>query len=743
LPQVPSAGEPVSVAGAIKVGNELLAIEDAAGPRFAIDLVEAKFRVPRRTEGLVCRSGVLSRLDDARSRRLVLLSAPAGYGKTTVLAQWAEHDGRPVAWVTLERDDADPATLAGSIATAVARIGVRRALDHRFVLVIDDAHMVRADVLGDAVLGVLDWLPEGSQVVLASRCGPLPPVGRMRAQRMLVELGVEDLAMSGAEAASLLRAAGLELEFTAVQDLVRRTEGWPVALEFAAMSLAARPDRPEREAPFAGDDHLLAEYFRAEFLAALSPPTRRFLTRSSVLDRLCGPLCDAVLDCQGSASMLAELSRSNLPLWPLDPSHEWYRWHGMFAEMLRTELRRAEPEMSLALHRRAGNWHRQAGDLDRAIDHALCAGDVEHAGELLWLNLPRYLGEGRNQALQRWRSGVAEERVARCAPFGLAMAHSHLALGQIALAEQWARSAAVALPDRRRGGRDAMLAGILLIEAWAARSGATRMGEDAARAYELLAHDSPWRASCRFLQGTASLLTGAAADAERYFEQGAARGVLLAPDVASLCLAQLAVLAVQHDDPETASDFARRAGAMVDQHDLSENPASALVFAVSAGAGLREGRVDEAKAAAARCVTLVGRLDEFVAWYGAETRIMLARASLALGDVAGAREQLADASRVARRTPDVVMFERWFEEAWEQFDRRAETALVGVASLTTAELRVLRFLPTHYSFHEIAERLHVSSNTVKTHVHAVYRKLDASSRSEAVANATHAGLLGW
>jgi len=160
-------------------------------------------------------------------------------------------------------------------------------------------------------------------------------------------------------------------------------------------------------------------------------------------------------------------------------------------------------------------------------------------------------------------------------------------------------------------------------------------------------------------------------------------------------------------------------------------------------AALREGRVDEAKAAAARCATLVGRLDEFVAWYGAETRIMLARASLALGDVAGAREQLADASRVARRTPDVVMFERWFEEAWEQFDRRAETALVGVASLTTAELRVLRFLPTHYSFHEIAERLHVSSNTVKTHVHAVYRKLDASSRSEAVANATHAGLLGW
>jgi LuxR family maltose regulon positive regulatory protein len=135
-------------------------------------------------------------------------------------------------------------------------------------------------------------------------------------------------------------------------------------------------------------------------------------------------------------------------------------------------------------------------------------------------------------------------------------------------------------------------------------------------------------------------------------------------------------------------------------------------------------------------------LDEFIPWYCAETRMLLARGLLALGDVAAARERLAEASRLARRTPGVAVFRRWFDEAWDQFDARAETALVGVASLTTAELRVLRFLPTHYSFHEIAERLHVSSNTVKTHVHAVYRKLDASSRSQAVANATNAGLLG-
>ena len=181
---------------------------------------------------------------------------------------------------------------------------------------------------------------------------------------------------------------------------------------------------------------------------------------------------------------------------------------------------------------------------------------------------------------------------------------------------------------------------------------------------------------------------------------------------------------------------------MVASHGLRTAPASALVLAVCAASAMREGRVDEAKAAASECQDLLAQLDDSLAWLSAEARILVARVSLGLGHVARARELLADASRLARRTPDVVIFQRWFDDAWGQFDEQAETTLAGMGSLTTAELRVLRFLPTHYPFHEIAQRLHVSSNTVKTHVHAVYRKLDASSRSEAVATATRAGLLG-
>jgi len=238
------------------------------------------------------------------------------------------------------------------------------------------------------------------------------------------------------------------------------------------------------------------------------------------------------------------------------------------------------------------------------------------------------------------------------------------------------------------------------------------------------------------------LLIGDEAEAERSLEEGAARGAVIALDAASLCLAQLAVLAAKRGETDYASDLAERARSVVDEHQLRGYPTSALVSAVYAAAAMRDGRSDEAKAAVSDCLGLLGLLDNSLSWYGAEARILLARITLALGDVVGARELLADASRQARRTRDIVVFQRWFDDVWNDFDLRAESSLVGIATLTKAELRVLRFLPTHYSFQEIAQRLHVSSNTVKTHAHAVYRKLDASSRSEAVTRATDAGLLG-
>ena len=410
--------------------------------------------------------------------------------------------------------------------------------------------------------------------------------------------------------------------------------------------------------------------------------------------------------------------------------------------MLQTELRRSEPELASGLNRRASDWYGRAGDVERAIDHAREGDDLVRVGDLLWTHLHRFLGEGRNQVVRRWLVGVDAERAAGCLPLALTSAHSGLALGSATLAEQWARSAAVCMSEAAEEPATSARAGVLIIEAWTAHSGAKGMGEAAARAYDLLPDDDPWRASCCLLRGTSALLTGETAEAERLLDEGARRGDGPASDAASLCLAQLAVSAARRQDPDVASDYARAACSVVASHGLSTRPASALVLAVCAAAAMREGRIDEAKEAASECQDLLAALGGSLAWLSAETRILVARVSLGLGHVARARELLADASRLARRTPDAVVFQEWFDEAWGQFDERAETTLAGMGSLTTAELRVLRFLPTHYAFHEIAERLHVSSNTVKTHAHAVYRKLDASSRSEAVATATRAGLLG-
>jgi LuxR family maltose regulon positive regulatory protein len=725
--------------GAITLDHGPLVLERAR-PGFTIDLPEPERRAPKARTDFVRRTELLRRLAQARDRPLILLSAPAGYGKTTLLAQWIQAAGRPAAWVEL--GEADARVPADLIARALAGIGVRPGVGRSFSLVIDDAQRAPPELLGDAVLGLLDWLPDGSQLALASRREPALALDRMRAQRMLVELRAEDLSMSTAEGAQLLRKAGLGLDFRAVQALVRRAEGWPAALELVASSWAQRRGPAGHPAQPRGDDHDISEYFRAELLASLSPATVRFLARTSVLERLSGPLCDEVLGRKRSAILLSELAGANVPLQPLDPSHEWYRLHGLFREMLQTELRRADPALRPTLHRRASDWHLESGDVDLAIDHARSAEDLHRTGELLWARLPEYLADGQNHMVQRWLKGVTAERAAGCASLALVAAHSNLVQGHVAIAEQWARSAAVSLRVAPEESTNPERAGVSIIDAWAARLGAKRMGEDAARAYDLLPEDSPWRASCCFLGGTAALLTGDDAVAKRRLEEGAARGAALAPDTTALCLAQLAVLAAQHDDADAASDFARRAGSVVDEHGIGEHPMSALVFAAVAAVDIRGGGVDAAKAAVSRCLRLFDRLDDSLSWYGAEVRILLARAALVLGDVAGARELLADASRLGRRTRDVVVFKRWFDDAWDQFDARAEGSLAGLATLTTAELRVLRFLPTHYSFQEIAERLHVSSNTIKTHVHAVYRKLGASSRSEAVSRATEAGLLG-
>ena len=692
-------------------------------------------------EDFVRRTALVDRLRDAARASLALIVAPPGYGKTALLAEWSEADERPFAWLAFdERGGAGGESAVDAISGAIRKC---RAEEGRFVLVIDNAELVCPAVLGDAVDAALVDLPEGALVAVAARAEPPLPLGRLRAQRALVEIGMHDLAMSTAEAAALLRGVGLELEFEGVQTLVGLTEGWPAALYLAALSLREQPDVHAALDRMSGDDHFFASYLRDEFLCGLPAEMQDFAARTSVLEELSGPFCDAVLDQRGTAVTLAKLERMSQLLMPLDAAHTRYRWHSLLRDNLSAELRRTDPELEPQLHLVASAWCESHGELDAAITHAVTARDPDRVGELLWPHILDYVTRGRNELVQGWISSFSHAQIAENARLALCAAHNAVALGSVGEAQQWRLEAAGALAGHEPSPQSQSLhAGLALVEALGARIDPARMAKAAARAYGLVPEGSPWRPVSCFLWGTAQHLAGERDSAERLLEEGADLGVVREPTIASLCLAQRIVIAIEQRDWELAGDLSDQADRLIEERGLRSSPLTALASAALAAARAHQGRADEAKRDLRSGIELLATLGDFVPWYGAEARILLAHASLWLADIVGARTLLAEASRFARRMPNAVMFEHWFDDAWAYMDTLAETSLSGASSLTIAELRILRFLPSHRSFREIGAQLGVSANTVKTQAHAVYRKLGAASRSEAVTRASDAGLLG-
>jgi LuxR family maltose regulon positive regulatory protein len=394
--------------------------------------------------GLVARDRLVRRLMSARDVPLALLAAPAGYGKTTTLLEWAQRDERPFAWIALDRGADDPEQLLAAVASATDPLTRRGSA---YVLVIDDLHFLRSPAAIDALKAIVARPPAGAQVVLASRSEPPFPLGRMRAHREVLELTPRDFVMTRGEATALLELARVELGATEVDALIQRTEGWPAGLYLAAVSLREQPDSAAAAMRFGGDDRIVSDYIADSLLSDLPTAQVTFLRRTSVLDRLSGPLCDAVLGESGSAAMLRDLARANVLLVPLDRNDEWYRYHGLLAQMLRAELRRHDPELEPELHRRASEWHADHEDIDAAIRHAIAAGDVVRAGDLLWANVFRYAPHGPSATARVWLGKFTDEQTAGHPPLALVAAAVHLAGGDRDLAEHWTTAAARPLPQ--------------------------------------------------------------------------------------------------------------------------------------------------------------------------------------------------------------------------------------------------------------------------------------------------------
>jgi LuxR family transcriptional regulator, maltose regulon positive regulatory protein len=664
----------------------------------------------------------------------VLLVAPAGYGKTTLLAEWAACDGRRFAWIDLAAGEHDSDRLVASVRRTV------HDTQPPTVLVVDNAHLVSTPETFEALDAVARQMPSGSQLALASRCEPGLPVGTLRAHRRVFELRTGDLAMTRSEASVLLTAAGVHLASDGLDRLMDRTEGWPAGLYLAALSLRAQPSVDAALSRFAGDDQVVADYLRDELMAKLEPESVDFLLRTSILDTLSGPLCDAVLGHGGSGRILGTLARSNVLLVSLDRGCTSYRYHPLFREMLHSELRRLDPEREPRLHARASTWHEEHGDLDSAIHHAVAAGDPEHSGELLWRHAGSYIGHGRNDALGDWLNHFNDDQLAAVPSLAVAAASSRLAAGHGDQARHWTSTAAHNLARRPSSRRSPLGGAVLLLRAVLAERGLAHMGRDAERACSLAEEHGESRSFSRLVAGASHQLAGDRARARAALDDGARSSAVAAPHVQALCLAQLALLEIDGDDWDAAAILTERARSRVEGCGLAEYPTVALVYAVSALTRSHSGPVAEADRDLRTASGLVDQLVDFIPWYEAETRVTLARASLGLSNVAGARSLLTEAARLVRRIPESPTLRAWVTEACSQLEAATGSAGDGL-TLTAAELRVLRMLPTHLSFPAIAKQLFVSPNTVKTHVRALYRKLGASSRSEAVSHAAAAGLL--
>jgi LuxR family maltose regulon positive regulatory protein len=406
-------------------------------------LVRTKLFVPQVRRGLVPRPRLTERLSRTRQPRLTLVSAPPGFGKTTLLAAWLAADAtaeRPAAWVSLEESEREPGSFWTYVVTALdaAAPGVGAgalallqtgnppmqtvlttvlnelgALPSGLDLVLDDYHLADGPAIAADMTYLLEHLPAYVHLVISTRADPALPLARLRARGELVEVRAADLRFTLDEVAAYLNEViGLDLQAADIAALEGRTEGWIAALQLAALSLQGRDDVAGFIAGFAGDDRYVVDYLVEEVLGRQSDAVRDFLLQTSVLDRLSGSLCDAVTQGKNSRAMLDLLDRSNLFVVPLDDSRQWYRYHHLFADVLRTHLVEERPGEVADLHRRACNWYDAAGEPVPAVRHALAAGDVEHAADLVERAILGLLRDRREATARRWLDDLPREVVA-------------------------------------------------------------------------------------------------------------------------------------------------------------------------------------------------------------------------------------------------------------------------------------------------------------------------------------------
>jgi LuxR family maltose regulon positive regulatory protein len=708
-------------------------------------LITTKLGAQARGMRHVDRGRLRDRLGANPQVRLVLVSAPAGFGKSTLLADWLDGPAVHGAWLSLDVHDNDVVRFARYLAAAAARLvdGTRdpaalagQAFDPELVLagvlddleaagpgvvlVLDDYHLIDESGIHQLVNSLIDRLPPGARLAISTRADPPLPLARLRARGELLEIRSEDLRFTRGEAADLLRSAGVDLAEPEIETLTDRTEGWAAALRLAAVSLRDRPDPAGLVERFGASHRYVLDYVVEEVLAGLPPASQEFLLRTSILDRLCGPLCEAVASVSDGQERLEALERANLLLIPLDDERRWYRYHALFADILRVRLRMLHPAEVAGLHAKASTWHEAHGDDDDAIGHGLLSGDLERTSALVALASGRHLNAGELSTVRRWLDALPTQVVRDHAQLSASYAWELLLSGETDGVAQRLADAERALGDDREGDR-ALRATIPAQIAMLRSQLAGMQGDpktavtEARRARDLVPSGLPpdiegtLRGTAGALLGLALLRAGdldAASDAyEAALPDLRAAGVTLA---AGRTIGDLAAIDIAQGEPGRA--VSRCEAELVRDAREPTTPANPALWAALGRAEVELGHAERARAAAERALELATRA----------------------GDAPSARSAQATLERVLALPPD---------RSGSPVQARSGIVNGLVEPLTAREIEVLHLVALGRSNSQVAAELFVTVGTVKSHLHTISGKLGAANRVEAVARGRELGFL--
>lgn len=690
------------------------------------------------------------------------MRAPGGYGKTTLLSQWLEEDPRPAVRLRVHESASDALAVAQGIVDGLGSAGLAaadvllpdsedeaewrpalvplgralEAISVPLVVAIDDAGLLKGEAWESLLEVVIDHLPRGSTLALATRRATPRATRRLRAQDQVLELGPRELAMTVSEIADLHRNLGLETAPNDVVSVVMRTQGWPAAVYLDARSHA----NESRASAHAGSSAVLIDDFiRDDVIVDLSEGDLDLLMRCSILEELSGPVCDAVTASEGTWVRLVAIARNNHLIVPIDESRQRFVMHQLLRDYLEREFALGNPEGLCQAHDAASRYFEATAQLDASIRHARHAANERRFVDLVWSHCGSRLASAQSLVVARWLEGLDRARIEASCQLSLALAWVSSHQGDLDVTQQLL----FRVEEHCRGTEvtQELRDSVDLLRCTLGSVPIDEIVVTMTDAAERLGNNE-WATLAHYMRGVGLALNDDPDRARAAFDTSTRLAVSLSlPVMEAHSLAGSIDIALMRGEPEAATVAIERLRVLLNRIGIDRVVTAAPVLATSAQAYLFEGRLTQARAEADRALRLAAGMRQVAPWAAVMIRMRLAGLFLAVGAPAMATQLLDEAKELHGPASACPALDRGLKEVAAAIDVPISGGVLTTGALSTAEIRVLQYLPTHLTFAGIGERLFVSRNTIKSQVHSIYRKLGVNSRSEAVEQARERGLL--